>query len=225
MKLQALFILGIGGLVASSQATILTFDIDNNGAGQLLQGEYGDNVTTATMGSFHYDVSNGTTPDVTTSYLGQGAQAELNWWSTGYSDLTNVAEYEPDGAPGYSITLTAAAGWNVVLNGFDLGNFGGEITVPSITVLGDGNAVLAQFNNFVLTASNTAHSPFSFGPALQGQSLTINFDLTGLGGNSDNVGIDNISFNQVAALVPEPATMGALAIGIAALVRRRRTCK
>lgn len=210
------------GASALSNATVLTFDISGNTAGQLVQQAYGDNVTAATMGSFSYGSAHGFTPDVTTSYIGLGNQTDLNWWSTGYSDLTNVVEYEPDGDPGYAISLGASTGNLVSLHDFDLGNFGAQITIPGLTVKDGTNNVLFSQSNFVLPGSGTmTHLHFDFNSApLTAQSLTITLDLSGLGGNSDNVGIDNIGFSQSA--VPEPATLAALGIGALALLKRRR---
>ncbi len=219
--MKSTFVLAFGVVAAMSQATILTFDIDQISNGQALPQGYGDNVTAATMGSFHYDISNGTTADIAVSYLGSpGNQTDLNWWGTGYSDLTNVLEYEPDGAPTYSVTLTGSNGQNVVLNSFDMGNFGGAITVPGVTIRDAAGGVLWSQTNIALSASGTPHVHFDFG-GLTSSSLTIEVDISGLGGNSDNVGLDNISFNQQA--VPEPISMlGLAAFGLLAARRRKQ---
>jgi len=217
---RTLLCLGLAVVGATSHATILTFDIAGATSGSTLSQDYGDNVTATTMGAFGYGDTHGFTPDVVTEYDGFGATEELNFWTTGYSDLTNVAEYEPDGAPGFAINLVASGGNLVELHGFDLGNFGSEITIPSLTITDEANNVLFSQTNFVLPVWSTPHLSFDFGTPLVGQTIRIAFDLTGLGGNSDNVGIDNIAFSQ--APVPEPMTLVGLAAGIGALARRRR---
>jgi hypothetical protein len=217
--MKRILILGMVAVAAFSQATVLTFDIDGNSAGQVLQQGYGDNVTAADMGTFHYGISNGTTPDITVSYAGTpGNQADVNWWNTGYSDLTNVMEYEPDGLPLFSVTFTGSNGMNAVLNSFDLGNFGGAVTLPGLTVRDESGAVLWQMTNIAVGSSATPHLSFDVG-GLSASVLTLEVDLTGLGGNSDNIGLDNISFGQEA--VPEPFTMTGIAV-LGLLAARRR---
>ena len=50
-------------------------------------------------------------------------------------------------------------------------------------------------------------------PAVSATELTLRVDTTGLGGRSDNVGIDNIVFSQV----PEPSTSVLLSLGLLGL--------
>ena len=218
--MKRILILGLAAVAAVSQATVLTFDIDGNSAGQALQQEYGDNVTAADMGIFHYDISNGTTPDIAVSYAGTpGSQPDVNWWSTGYSDLTNVMEYEPDGLPLFSVTFTGSNGFNAVLNSFDLGNFGGAVTLPGLTVRDGSGAVLWQMTDIAVASSSNPHLSFNVG-GVSAPVLTLEVNVTGLGGNSDNIGLDNISFGQEA--VPEPFTMaGITGLGLLAARRKR----
>jgi hypothetical protein len=56
----------------------------------------------------------------------------------------------------------------------------------------------------------------------QGTGLAILMDTTDLGTLSDNVGIDNIEFAQVAVAIPEPAAVGAIALVGGVALRRRR---
>src|SRR5688500_9184563 len=148
------------------------------------------------MGNHSYGAAGGFTPDAVVDYIGKGTQQDVNFWPTGYNQLVNVAEYEPDGAPGYQVRLTADPGFLVRLESFDVGNFGGQITIPAIRVLDQSGQPLFSQTNFVLGASSGPHSNFTFSLALMDSSLTIDFDLSGLGGNSDNVGLDNVRFGQ-----------------------------
>lgn len=209
--------LGILGLGALSQATVLTFDITGNSNGNFLDQGYGDNVAAATVGNFGYDISNGTTPDVTVDYS-RSDSGPLSWWSTGYSDLTNVIYNENDGDSLLRITFTASNNQNVVLNSFDIGNFGGAVTLPGLS-LKDGNGLtLVQLTDVPIPSFSSPASNFVVG-GFASQVLVLELDLTGLGGNSDNIALDNISFSQEA--VPEPATMLGLA-ALGALVARRK---
>lgn len=201
-----------------SHATVLTFDITGATSGSILPQGYGDNVTSTTMGSFSYGMGTGFTPDVTVDYVGSpGNQADLNFWATGYNDLVNVVEYEPDGAPEFSLVFTATNGQAVRLESFDLGNFGGAITLPSLTITNENNVVLWQMTNIAMPGSNLPH--ISFNPNVAGTMLTLKADISGLGGASDNVGLDNIAFGQEA--VPEPFTMAGIA-GLGLLAARRK---
>lgn len=217
MKLTRQFVvLSAVGAATLSPATILTFDIAGASAGQTMPMDYGDFVTSGTMGNYSYGISNGLTPDVNVDY----GPHDLNFWTTGYSDLTNVLENEPDGDAGYDVIFTPnLPGQTVVtIESFDMGNWGGAIVVPGITIR-TNSGVLWQQNNIELGASASPHLTFTPNVSAS-ERIYLHVDTTGLGGNSDNVGLDNIAFRQSA--VPEPATMAALGLGFAAIMRRRR---
>ena len=54
---------------------------------------------------------------------------------------------------------------------------------------------------------------FDFASGLFGSQLDIIVDTTGMGGNSDNMGLDNIQFGQ--DVVPEPSSYAMLVLGSA----------
>ena len=201
-------------------ATVLTFNITGATDGSLLPQGYGDNVASLTNGTFSYGAGGGFTPDVTVDYLGSGGQTDLNFWANGFNDLTNVVEYEPDGESGYSITFTAAAGKTVSIDSFDLGNYGEAVTLPRLWIVDGAGTVL--FDRPALSIANSNAPHLSFTPGVTATTLRISLDLTGLGGNSDNMGLDNIQFRQTTTAVPEPATLATLGLGLAAILRRRR---
>ncbi|RYG85799.1 PEP-CTERM sorting domain-containing protein [bacterium] len=62
---------------------------------------------------------------------------------------------------------------------------------------------------------------FTTGGSLINSSRIVFQDL-GTGANGAGVGIDNVSLLPTVAPVPEPATMAALGLGAAALLRRRK---
>lgn len=172
------------------------------------------------MGSFHYGTAGGLTPDVTVEYLGApgNSQQDVNFWQTGYSDLVNVIEYEPDGQASYGVQFSASNGQAVTLTSFDLGNWGGAVTLAALTVRNAAGGILWQQTNISVPDSSQPH--LSFAPNVTGTTLLLTVDLGGLGSESDNIGLDNLQFSQ--SPVPEPGTMAALGCGVAAMLRRRK---
>ena len=206
-------------LAPAAQATVLTFDFPG-GDGSLVPQNYGDNVTATTMGTYGYGADGGFTPGVTVDYLGvAGVQSDLNLWTTGFSDLRNVVEFEPDGFGPWRIRFTAADGLAVRLDAFDLGNFDGAVTLPSLSVSDGAGNVLWSMSSLAIPASSTP-GHLSFAPNVAASTLVLTVDQSTLGGNSDNIGLDNIRFAQQP--VPEPATLAALGLGALAFLRRRR---
>jgi hypothetical protein len=209
-----------------AQATVLTFVNDAGGGlgnfGALSQA-YGDNVSAATQGGFGYGADFGFTPNITADYGTNGAGTATTW-DTAYGDLLNVV-YASQGAA-FELTLTAEEGFFVQLHGFDLGGWSfTDYIINSVQVLDGGGAVLFGQSEVAIEGTN-GHTDFDFGLPLSAAVLRIRFDATNLGGNSDNIGIDNVAFSQTT-VIPEPATAGvlaaALALGLAVGARRRRS--
>lgn len=224
-------------LAGSANATILTFDTDTTQPFTNLNMDqgYGDRVSALTMGKYSYGLGfgDGLTPNVTVSYSGGTPNAALTRWSADYGDLVNVLENEDDGDTLLRVLFTADAGYMVKLFSFNLAGWpDSDYTIRGLSVT-SGDLTLYSASN-VHVEGTSGHSPFDFGAGFTGQTLAINIDLSGLGGASDNIGIDNIRFgqsppgvliDQPPSTVPEPATwatmlLGFLTIGVAA--RRRR---
>ena len=213
---------------ALGQETVLTFLITGMGNGVPLPQDYGDRVTAATMGTYDYGGSGTFTPNVLVSH--GGPTEGLDHWVNGYNDLLDVALNDVDGEAYLRLALQADAGYRVSLHGFDIGNWGGAITLPAIRVRDEHGLVYEELNVPLEQKSSTNEHNAVFAPPLQGQVLVIELDLTGLGGQSDNVGIDNVWFRQDAATslgtsycgpaVPnssgDPATMLALGSAVVA---------
>jgi hypothetical protein len=217
--------------LSTASATVLTFDIVGIAPGVNLPQTYGDNVTAAIMGNFSYGTAQGFTPNVTVSYVANntpGVTPELQWWSTGYNDLVNIVENEADGDTGYRIVLTAAAGFNVTLQSFDLGNFGSAVTLPGLQVLNSSNTPLLNLSNIAVPADTSPH--LSFAGPWTSSTLSIVVNTTGLGGQTDNIGLDNITFSQSAVTapgIPEPASLLLIGGGLGALIffRAKSVCR
>ena len=202
-----------------TNATILTFDIPGLSNFQNAFQEYGDNVGGLVDGIGAYgEAGEGFTTNVTAEY----GTVDPAYWTSGYSDLTNVFFDDADSRGPLSLTLTADAGFSVQLFDFDLGAFGADRTVTSVRVTDESSAVL--FETLGDTISGATHSDYSFQSPLVGQSLTITIDQIALGGFSDDVALDNIRFGQFetqGAPIPEPASMTLLGMGLVAMVARR----
>lgn len=213
--------LGLALTAAWASATVLSFDIAGATDGSFVPQDYGDNVTSNTMGAYSYDLGGGFTPNVTVQYFGDPAnsQQDVNFWSTGYSNLNNVMEYEPDGASSFGIRFDCTNGDNVDLEVFRVGNFGAEVTVQNITAVDGLGNLLWQSGSFTLPANTGSYVPF-FTSDAEAPTVILTVDLTGLGSNSDNIGLDHIRFAQRP--VPEPLTLATLGIGLVALKRRAR---
>lgn len=155
----------------------------------------------------------GFTPDIALAYRAPG----LIRWGVGYGDLISTGVIHTNDILG-TIILTPDAGWNVVVESFDLG---WSVTEPNQVVrivdvltgntlwdaspyLGIGPSGHHSFTPFV---SHHTAVRIEFGPR--------------------NVGIDNLSFSQVTtpptAAVPEPSSLLLVGAGIAGFILRRRS--
>ena len=206
------------GLAASASGTIITFDPATNGGA--VPTDIGSRVIAEMQGGVTYGSAFGFTPNVVADI--QAAAPRL--WTTTYGDLQNVLYDEANGAGLLSITLTADPGWFVVLHGFDMAGWrDSDYTINSVRVVADGDAIIDESNVLIRSASTDGngnrHTSFDPGTPITGQQIVISFDAQNLGGNSDNIGIDNIAFGQTP--IPAPAGLTAFA-GLAMLARSRR---
>ncbi|WP_292918430.1 PEP-CTERM sorting domain-containing protein [Nitrosomonas sp.] len=231
MKIRSLIsstlLLSAGAMFAvSAQATILTFDLDpalpNYGD---IPATYGDNVNAASDAVGSYGMGNGYTPNVTTEYrtwqisTNTVAYNNLDFWDFNYGDLVNVAFSVSSAGYFAEITLVPEPGWAIRLNSFDLAGYS-KIDHPNSQVRildGTSNTVLIDYSPVTVLGSGGTHSTFTPGLTYAG-AISIRY-----GYNDWNIGIDNINFDQVAA-VPEPETYAMLLAGLGLLgfmVRRR----
>jgi len=198
---------------AASRATILTFEIPGLTNWQEIPGAYGDNVTAIFDGLGYYQEGAGWTPNVTAEYrtfdLSDNSTRtnKLDYWSTGFGDLEDVAQSTSQGFMG-EVSLVPEPGWSVVVDGFDLAGYGSDQFNRTVRIVDVNYQVLVDYSPVDITGAG--HNTFT--PALtHAGTVRIQF------GPGWNTGIDNVHFHQV----PEPATLALVAMGLAAVRRRR----
>ena len=216
MRAQILGILTVALFFSSySRAgVILTFDQAGLFAGQSIHSGYGDRVTTSPDGSGHsYQLVTdgfGNTPNVLASYP-SGAFQDSKLWTSDYGDLLNVLYNATNGSSSLSMTLSADAGFEVGLFGFDLGGWPNtDYTIAGYQVFDESSAVLASAGSTLVRGANSTHTDIDFAGGVFAQSLTIDVDLGVLGGASDDIGLDNVYFvqrRQRIPIIPEPSTL------------------
>lgn len=214
-------------------ATILTFDIARASfeSTDLVPPTYGDRVTATTMTvggfTFGYGMGDGFTPNVTVDYwtrLPNGnARNNLAWWGPGlsYADLVNVA-YANAAKTGRNAGLGTAEiwlipdpGYRVRLNSFALAAyddfhwFTGDQPVSVRTASG---ALL--WDPGPVDLDDTSAMAF-FPDAISAEPIVLSFGLNW------NVGIDNVSFDQIP--IPAPASAALLATALLAWRLWRRS--
>ena len=192
---SAFFSLFCLALAAEGQV-VLTFDQSGIGNGSGIDQAYGDRVVISPDTNGHeYGIGGlSTTENIEASYNA----SEPKLWTSGYGDLTNVYYDEVDFSTAFSLTLRADKGFDVNLIGFDVAAFGGsDITVEKIEIKDAADNLLWSQDSALISGST--HTSFDFAQGISANCVTIEIDLTGLGGASDNIGIDNVSFLQQTA--------------------------
>jgi hypothetical protein len=176
--------------------TILTFDIAGLEDWDFIPQDYGDRVDAETAGDYSYG-GTANTPNVTVDYVGKDAETELTWWQYDHNDLVNIAFYTPVPAGGFKIVLVADANYEVMLHGFDVGNWSIKQTnLPEISVRNKDNDVLFSQSNIEMPRRAHGHLSFDFSAPPSGSQIIIDIDTTGMA-NPEVVGLDNIWFSQV----------------------------
>jgi hypothetical protein len=145
------------------------------------------------------------------------ANISMSHYGVGYFPLSHVAYGSRFGSP--QITMTALAGSQITLSGFDLGSFGVDGSSSTIVQVFDLAGGPALINTGTVTI-----------PALTGRTFAVNavsavgFKIL-FGPDGFNVGISNIGYS--VSPVPEPGIGALWTAGLAALgcVVRRRSAR
>ena len=189
-------ILGASLLPSQSIATTLIFEADNGALSGQIQEDYGDRITSTVQGGLTYEIGpEGTTSNVVVTYS-TGESGPLTVFEGGYGDLLHVlaAKQEPSVM---ELTLTADPGFNVRLHGFELAGWPQRnYQINGVEILNEQDKVLFSAPLITVNGTGPSHSDFLFGAPIQANALKIRVDPTNLGGNADNIGIDNITFSQ-----------------------------
>ena len=207
---------GLVAFTGAAHATILTFDVAGGVSNfQVIDQGYGDNVAASPDGAGHsYGVgAEGFTPNTVVSYGSAGEDPSL--WTTGYGDLTNSHFNDLDNDTTFTVRFTADPGYAVTLYDFDIASFltNGQTIVGLQVRDGGHNSVLySQSQTFIIGATH-----LQIAPNATANDLILEIDLTGLGGVSDDIGIDNVRFGERQLPPPEvpvPAALPLLAAGV-----------
>lgn len=236
---------GVGLLLAlagaPAAATILSFDWTRDSGVVVptvspsdLPEDYGDFVSGPSMavpgGVFSYgEAGEGFTPDVALDIRAGGAtptDPNVALWALSFGDLENVVFADP--ASGFmEVTLTANAGFEVALHGFDLAGYpSADWVINGITISSPTATLFSQSSVLVEGGAGTVrHTEFSFASPLVASQLVIRIDYANLTpSRQDNIGLDNLRFGQTPPRVPEPGSavqaLGAL-LAVALLQRRK----
>ncbi len=161
------------------------------------------------------------TPNVDITW-GSGLEHTVDSYD-GWDGRGTVAQLDYSLENPISITFTPDDAWGVLINSFDLDEWAGGGAMSVAWSISDSFGTLASSTwsrssggrDSILTGlnANDIHP---------GQAVTLTFE--GLSGDGTYFGMDNISFDQIAATVPEPSAFALIAVGgmLAATRRFRR---
>lgn len=182
------------------QATVLNFDT----FAAVGAASYGDRV-----GSFGpgYGAEGGATPQVLLDFATDSGTA-FSVYAAGYASLASALGHANFNEPG-RVTLTPDAGFDVVLQGFDLAGWsGGSYTNSRVRVVDSAGHTHLDTGLFTFMPGTVLHFP---GQAIR-SSLALNILVNDFG----DLGLDNLQFSQVSS-VPEASAWALLAGGLLAL--------
>ena len=220
-SLRQAFRFGAPGILFASAlsqaATTITMDAGGTGSVNSTIG-FGDNIPAIPPNGNYTTFAGATgvvgTPDIALTFGGGDRWDFYNGWD-GRGNVLQGEQYL-GAPPPLTILLTPAAGWTVSLQSaaLDMWAGGGPMTVQwSVTGGTSGTLASGTWNR---TTGGRDTINFASTGAI-GEALTLTLNMTA--GDGSYFAIDNLTFDQV----PEPSTamLGGLALGAAAMRRRR----
>ena len=196
-----------------SLATIL-----GSNAATILTGESGTNNADVTLN--HGSNAAGTANIALAWTVGENEFQIYTGWPTG-GDV-----YQMDDAiagNNFTVLFTPDSGYNVILTSADINAWAtGGSFVLDWAVTGATSGLLASADN--VTVADGAVDALNFGAtgtSSEALTLTLTMDATSTG-TASYLAMDNLSFDQVAATVPEPSSSLLAAVGLGAMAMRRR---
>ncbi len=215
------------GLVSSSWATVLDFNIDGIPNDTYFMSvadpnlnEYGSYVAAAGTrsdffpgigGSLDSTYSEGDTPNIRAMYFGSARYYDL-----GAGDLVGV-QYTHDPSSWY-MGFSPDPGYEVVIESFDLAAWSGitvDVQIWNYPISGGSYGVLWEQTGVAVPGGGGGHVTVT--PNFTGTDSDQGYYIV-LSAGGGGIGIDNINISQI----PEPATIALLGMGALALIRKRR---
>lgn len=210
-----------------SQATIVGFG-NLGGSNTTIPSTLASNASAAGNG---FVISNGATPNISLTWdtlwdiHTSPFFTELENQTVGGGDWDNegggprIGQFDSNT---HTIDFIAGSGYGLVLNSFDMANTpeGVDLSIWSIVLTNSGGGTVWST---VVNLQNNDTDVVTVTPTftgLDGQSYKLTFTQTGTATAVGHIGIDNLSFNEVA--VPEPSLTMLAGIGGLALGLRRR---
>lgn len=221
------------------EATTLTYYIDFNvaspsplGSAQSLftapYSNYGDNVGGSSQTDlvenviFQYDISLGAfgiTPDITVDYSATAGSTQFRYYDANWPGVDYL---QGPGGGSFYTTLTPSGGAGVSIKSFDLMTYpAGGTHAGTWTIYEDSiGGVVLDSGSYSVSAGNVYSSPLTVTTAGLDYSGPLILEINHTTGSGSNFAMDNLTFAQVAAAVPEPSTL--LLLGVAGCLMRLR---
>lgn len=208
VRALAIVAVWIAGFAVPADAAVITFDdlrgpLNDFSDIPLVYGDIGELLDVQYRS---VNPANGTTHDT-----------HLDFWEDDYGDLRNVAFAPHNGFLG-ELSLVAAPGWEVELNGFDLAGWKNQdYSGQTVRLLDAAFNTLADYSPAHIEGDFVGARHVHVASGAVGNVIRIQF------GPDWNVGIDNVDYSL--RQVPEPASLALAGMGLLGLmyVRKRRT--
>lgn len=197
----------------SAHATTLTFEGVPGGAiGTTLNTGFGDRVTVAGSG---VSLGGGATPNIVLNFVPLvSGNPNFEVYPGGYSGLASALGDGSFNVPGY-VEFVPDAGWDVVLEGFDLGAWSASSYPDSQVRVVDALGT-TLFDSGVFTFPATTVLQYLATPIRSASALRLYISDFG------DLGLDNVRFSQAVSTVPEPSAWSLLLAGAGAVVLATR---